>query len=111
MEAELKEMFEKIASERWHVWSQDMFEKIAIVLACMVSGVIALVAFAVMPDLRGAWVYLLILLPPIAPLYILLPRESRTLKNIFYGAIAAPFYGGLPGMMLASILRGEFLPF
>ena len=90
---------------------KEMFEKIAIVLACMVSGVIALVAFAVVPDLRGDWVYLVILLPPIAPLYILLPRESRTLKNIFYGAIATPFYGGLPGMMLASIIRGEFLPF
>ncbi len=89
---------------------EEMFEKIDIVLACMVSGVIALVAFAVMPDLRGAWVYLLILLPPIVPLYILLPPESRTLKNICYGAILAPFYGGLPGMMLASIIRGEFWP-
>ena len=90
--------------------TKEMFEKYAIFGACLVSGVIALVAFAVMPDTRGLWVYLLILLSPIAPLCILLPRESRTLKNIFSGAFAAPFYGGIPSMMLASIIRGEFWP-
>jgi len=73
--------------------------------AFIVSGAIV---FVIYPYSGGLWELPLWLFSPILPLCLLLPPKERTLNNVIGYSIAAPLYGGMPGFMLAWLIRDAF---